>query len=565
MDCETCVNDNCNSTEIIDFSQETPISTKTSDIISINNINTHETIINDSQISETKSNHSKDVEELLQIIDHRDRDIQHLKMESEKIQIEYDKMLLHLEQKDNVIHLQKRELDVLDKEKNSIYRDYDRSQKEKEMAVVRQAVAEKNIIDLKQSNEQLNRRLKESQKELDALAVRLKFITNERDRFGKDLRKSVNECDSLKNDLNAIEMKNKWNQVKLKQEMTTKSLLEQKIAELQQQVNQLNDDKKQNLDSIKYEEKVSEAQLILLKHTVDEREKENASLTSKVNQLKCDLNEITTKYEYLTNEHSILLTEKQKQNFQLNETICANDQQAKQIEQLTSQLIESDKKLSDAETLTKSNGDKLIELQQLCDRYSDEHLETNKIRARNEKHLIFIEKLTEKSVNLENKLIIATAKVKALDLENEKLKNVYETNKEFVDKLEKELAQLKTKQIKDVEKFDIELMEQTSLNKDLQNQFENVLGDLDAAKRKHSQVIKELNREIILLREELNPKSKAQLMISRENDDVVKEPSKKSLIDRIVRLQYSLAKQREKNEFLENHCAGLMNKLKFKS
>lgn len=509
------------------------------------------------------SNHTN-LEEMCAIIDERDRDIAELKVSLAETQIEYEKICLVLEQKDNTIQLQKRELDLVEKEKTTIHRDYDRSQKEKETAVVRQAVAEKNIIDLKSSNDQLTRRTKDTQKELDALSARLKFVTNERDRSNKEHRKTLNECECLKNDLNALEMKSKWNQVKLKQEMATKSALEQKIGELTQQVTQLNEDRRQNIDTIRSEEKESEAQVILLKHTCDQKEKENVTLQTKVNQLKVALHEITIKHDSMAKEHAIVTEANLINGSHLSRTLESNVEQAQQLETLTIRLAATETALKHSEILAGTHSQKLTEVEQLCERYSEQIIEADKIRARESSQLTFIKELTEKSVALENKTILVAAKCQALGLENTKLKEIYEHNKGYVVQLEAELAQLKIDRAAEASDQRTILDEQIAMGKKFENDLENAIGELEATKRKHVQVAKELNREISTLRQQLNPKPRANCENSGEKEEV-KEPSKKSLIDRIVRLQYSLARQREKNEFLENHCAGLMKELKGKS
>lgn len=504
------------------------------------------------------------IDEMYEIIDERDREIDKLKASLAETQIEYEKIRLVLEQKENTIQLQKRELDLLEKEKTTINRDYERSQKEKEMAVVRQAVAEKNIIDLKASNDQLMRRTKDAHKELEALSARLKFVTNERDRSTKEQRKTANECECLRNDLNALEMKNKWNQVKLKQEMATKSALEQRIGELTQQVTQLNDDRRQSIDTARNEEKESEAQLILLKHTCDQKEKENVALQTKANQLKLALQEITIKYDGMAKEHATATEANRNNGSQLERALESNAVQAAQIEAISCRLSDAETKVKDSEILASNDRKKLTDLQQLCERYSEQLIEADKIRARESSQLSFIQELTEKSVALENRNVLGTAKCQALVLESKKLKEIYENNKDYVVRLEAELAQLKIERTEEANNQRAILTEQIGIGKKMENDLENAIGDLEATKRKHVQVVKELNREISILRQQINPKPRANCENGCEKEEV-KEPSKKSLIDRIVRLQYSLARQREKNEFLENHCAGLMKELKGKS
>lgn len=486
----------------------------------------------------------------------------HLQTIIKNLQTECGQFQSMLQQKDDHITLQKREMDVLEKEKSAIRRELDFARKEKETAVVKYAIAEKNQIDLRTNNDLLSRRIKDFQKEADAKTARLKFITEERDRANRDLRKSIVECEGLKTELSSMETKLKWNQVKIKQDVSAKITMDARITELTHNLNQLNETRQQSLNLVKYEEKETEAQLIMLKHNCEEKDKEILNLQGKIATMKIDFDDISGKYNCILTE-----TEHLRQNCADNAERLANAttiglEQTERIRELQEQLSESKflikQKDEQADVMLKE----VEEMRGIDEIYQEQLLELGKIRAREENLLLLMQELTEKSVMLENKLTLSNSKSAAIVLENEKIKEIYEHHKIIVQESLETLRQCQQKHTQEMEAINTLINQTNSNNKSLIDELDNAIGELDANKRKHSQVIKELTRENCILKTKLEEK---QPTLVSQREDVVKEPSKKMLIDRIVRLQRALARQTEKIEFLETHCAALINELKSKS
>lgn len=141
------------------------------------------------------------------------------------------------------------------------------------------------------------------------------------------------------------------------------------------------------------------------------------------------------------------------------------------------------------------------------------------------------------------------------------------------------------------------ISEKTKLSDTLQKQLELVTGDMQALKKKHAQTVKELNREITQLMKKVEQleiaksqnnsiaicseseteKDHSKSDISNSDSDSIPtnenapatlnlgEPSKKTLIERILKLQHVAARQSEKIDFLENHSATLVAELQKKS
>lgn len=468
-----------------------------------------------------------------------------------------------LTQKENVINLQRRELEVVEKEKLALKRELDASRKDKESAVVRYAMVEKNIIDLKNSNDLMNRRVRELQKEVEALTARLKFVNNEKDRAGKEVKKSYNECEGLKNELINVESKFKLNQTKMKLDSVAKAALEIRVNELTQQLAQISENRQQCLDIVRSEEKETEAQVILLKHSCDEKEKEKNSLMTKVVQLTADLDDIRQKLARISVDHEKLLTDNEVNVRKLQEYELLTAEQTREIELLTVKLAEAEMWLEDQQKVIEKNESVLSEMAEIKENFQEQMIEIDKVRLKEESLLTFIKDLTEKSVDLENKLLLSNSKAAALVLENEKIKRIYDDHRQILIELEEEIVNCRQKHKEELDGMNELIYEQKRDNESLREKLDYALGDLEATKRKHSQIVKELNREVISLREKLDPKYRE--VLDQPIREEVKEPSKKALIDRIVKLQRTLARQTEKIEFLENHCAALINELKSKS
>lgn len=468
-----------------------------------------------------------------------------------------------LTQKENVISLQRRELEVVEKEKLALKRELDASRKDKENAVVRYAMVEKNIIDLKNSNDVMNRRVRDLQKEVEALTARLKFVNNEKDRAGKELKKSYNECEQLKNELLNVESKFKLNQTKLKQDSVAKAALEIRVNELTQQLTQISENRQQCLDIVRSEEKETEAQVILLKHSCDEKDKEKNSLITKIAQLTADLDDVRQKLDNVSVDHEKLLTEQASNVEKLQHYELVNAEQAREIELLTVRLAEAEIWLEDQQKIIENNQNVLSEMAEIKENFQEQMIEIDKVRLKEESLLTFIKDLTEKSVDLENRLLLSNSKSAALVLENEKIKKIYDDHRQILIELEEEIVYCRQKHKDELDGMNELINAQKQENQSLHEKLDYTLGDLDATKRKHSQIVKELNREVTSLREKLDPKYRQ--VLEQPIRDEVKEPSKKALIDRIVKLQRTLARQTEKIEFLENHCAALINELKNKS
>lgn len=497
-----------------------------------------------------------------------------------KTEEQYGNLKSILRHNEEVIELQKKELSVLEAEKNSLRREYETGKKEKEQAVVRYVMLEKNIIDANAAKDLSARKLRDSQKETEALTNRLKFVCGERDKAHKDVREYIRENENLKYDLQTCDTKLKWIQRNLTQEKSLKLELEKKLNDATEQLNQLNEERQHQIDTEKKCEQEQGAQVIMLKHMIDEKDRNISQLQKSLSDLKTEFVTIFEKNENLTKDFELEKEKSSRLQDKLNELETSMAEQSRVIEDLQSKLELSESSLSNQRTENENLIKSINKLKYIEENYKDQSEEMATLRTKEDEFLTLLKDLTEKCVLVENKLILANSKSSALMLDNERLNKDHKAKVKLVKEMEEELVKVKLKHTEEIKLFNRILADEKNHSETLQNKLDNVIGDLEASKNKNCQVVKEMNRELMTLRKRSNESSPSadsgfgtdgenrteqptSSTSSTLNDN--QEPSKKALIDRIVKLQRQLAKQTEKIEFLENHCVALYNELKAKT
>lgn len=111
---------------------------------------------------------------------------------------------------------------------------------------MRFAILEKNVLDVKLSKENCEKKIKDLNREIELLNGKVKGAATEKTRIcnmldGKchELKNSQKEVDRLKAEIGNLETKFKWNNLKLKQEIELKFTAEKKVEDLTHEVNQL--------------------------------------------------------------------------------------------------------------------------------------------------------------------------------------------------------------------------------------------------------------------------------------------------------------------------------------
>ncbi|KAL5292017.1 CCDC186 family protein [Megaselia abdita] len=542
---------------------------------------------------EDEEQNPDDVKTVNEAVNQRDVQDQH---NSEMFQLlETIKQLrVELEQKDSTIKLNERERSILEKEKTSLKREYELGRKEKESVVIKFAIKEKSLLDAKKETESAQKQLSDTKKELKNLTTKFQALNEEKskvthmvDEKCSEVKRLQKELEKAKWDVGNLETKLKWNNVKLNQETEAKLEFEKMLEEARALPKQIEEDKALKEKT----KKENQANVILLKHDLEKSEQI-------VESLRKELQDSEDKFSKLDSEFRILLEEKDELSSRFEKI---QEENSTAQNSLSQELLNSAKlrgqldELKVLQTQNSLNEEKLrdyaVQVEKLENTILDLESTSNGLKEKESELLTFNKDMSGMIVDLQNQIDFEKAKSTALSAESGILKkerldfdtkyNALETkfNEEVKQKTEE--RQLLTKHIS----------EKTKLYEITKTKFENALGDLDAAKKKHSQVVKELNRELQKLKrlDDNRSRNSSQSLENSKHvtnsdsesssdvvsssaptpppplDTIIQEPSKQHLIDRILRLQKAAVRQTEKIDFLENHTMSLVAELQKKS
>lgn len=520
---------------------------------------------------------------------------------------------------------------LLEKEKQILKKEVEVATKEKENAVIRYATVEKTAIDAKLSKQVAEKRMKEAAKEVEQANNRMKIAINEKNRVCslfdskcQELRLCQREVERMKTDLTTLEGKNKWNMSKLQQEIELKTAADKKIQELLDEITQL---KLSEISRAKEEVELEKAQvtekqfmeqsatLILLKHENEERERKIEILEKKLSGLTTDLNDANAKLRQLTAENSVFKRDNDVFKKEIDELQLQLDKEIMKVADLQSKVSEIESLRTQMALAKEENGRVKRDLIDITSNYEELCQEVEKIRGKETELLQFNKELTERCVKLQNECALLNSKAIAVDLENKSIKKDKSHYDNIIERLQKDLQKERELNGDSQRSLSLKLAEKTELTEALQRQVDVFTGDIEAMKKKHSQTVKELSREVNQLRKKIEqsetrphnslppltatappnsenetdkdhsksdisslstasdsdsnrastPPDFASVSASASNTLQIKEPSKKTLIERILRLQHATARQSEKIDFLENHAATLVAELQKKT
>ncbi|XP_063705429.1 coiled-coil domain-containing protein 186 [Culicoides brevitarsis] len=543
-----------------------------------------------------------------------------LKRQLDEAQNKCSELLETVSKRDETIALLAQNKILLEKEKSAIKRELEIATKEKENAVIRYATVEKNVLDAKLAKEKAEKRVADAQKEVEAANTRMKFAVSEKNRVTglydakcQEFRLSQREIDRLKGDVSQLETKLKWSTSKVKTETDAKLAAEKRVEELTEEVNKLKleeitraKEEVENEKALVTEKQFMEQQatLILLKHGNEEKERRIEILTKKLSSATTENAELNAKVRQLTTEIETLTAENARQKQEIDELQLQLDKEVIKGAELQAKTndIES---LQTQLSLSKDEASRIKrELDAVTLNYDELCQEVEKIRGKETELLQFNKELTERCVKLQNDGALLNSKLLAIELENSTIKKDKKYYDDIIEKLQTESAAEKKERAEERILMTKHISERTKQADALQKELDLVTGDMQALKKKHSQTVKELTRETTQLRKKievleaklassnhsnnsLNSESETEKDSNSKSDTIsinsdsdgqpqaqthsessslnFGEPSKKSLIERILKLQHATARQAEKIDFLENHSATLVAELQKKS
>ncbi|XP_066582391.1 coiled-coil domain-containing protein 186-like isoform X2 [Prorops nasuta] len=492
-------------------------------------------------------------------------------------------------------------------------RDYEIANKERESMVMKYAVGEKQLIDAQRAKDFSERRVKELTKEQEQLQNKLKQIQGERTRICnildtkcRDVSELQKEVEHLKEEVSMKDLKLKWTQNKLKIEMEQQKETQQKldkallrINEMKEECEQVRRETQETIRKFQQSEenkavtldqqlKEQQAQLILERHIIEDKEMLRLQLQKEVDILK-------QRQTVLIEENNTLSlkiqdSEKNRLNIENNYSnlkVIA-DQRQKEIAELQNKVSELEMlklQLQHKEQCLLSSE---VEVQNLRQCSEEMQSDMESCRQREAHMLDFTQKLTDKNVRLQSEFSAIEAKVKELESDQGPLRTKIHEMSVKIKTLEENLIMEKKKRIEECETLSHKLSEQALLAQSLSEKLEDSQGENAVLRRKQQTSLKEMTRELQQCRRKLEiletaSSSNALANASRVNsnsslntdtangalpengDQIVLEPSRQSLIDRIIKLQKINVRRAEKLDFLEEHTRTLVEELQKKT
>lgn len=317
------------------------------------------------------------------------------------------------------------------------------------------------------------------------------------------------------------------------------------------------------------------ATLILLKHQNEEKSRKSEILDKKCHQLESDLEALKINHATLVKEHEKIVQENSNLMQQVNDSQCLLDKQMMKIAELQSN--QNDLEIIRTQLTLEKNSTRQLknEIEELTSQNEEQNLETDKWRAREIDLLQLNKELTETVVKLKNENSMNSSKAIAVTLENESIRREKDYYEGIIGDLKNQIDEEIKKRTSDCQLMAKHISEKTKQVETHQRKIEELSCEMEAHQRKHSQAVKELTREISLqkkrnakdeqVQKSPTPSTTSESSLeshSSEYPTISLEPSQKTLIDRIVRLQNEIVRQSEKIDFLENHQAQLVEELK---
>jgi chromosome segregation ATPase len=342
------------------------------------------------------------------------------------------------------------------------------AQKEKEAMVIKYAVSEKNLLEMKHQKEQLEKKYKEQITENEIIQHKVQIMCSEKSRICQMLdnkcyeyKGSQQELEQAKADLNALETKLKWSQNSLKTEIQLHKVsilscllvklqllcfqeCQTKLEELNKKcldaTDQIEQAKKEAQESIKafhtsqdnrahvldQQLKEQQAALILLKHERDDKEQQIKSLNSQLEKLQTkqkdmlqENNDLSLKVQQL--ERDRLESEQKLSDFRA----CADQQRqdCADLQAKTTLLDQLKLQLKNEQDQNRACNDQIHLLKQ---RNAELEGDIIACRDREAELLLFTQQLTDKNVRLQSEFTALETKVEERNVDDSFVEVVFQ-------------------------------------------------------------------------------------------------------------------------------------------
>lgn len=242
------------------------------------------------------------------------------------------------------------------------------------------------------------------------------------------------------------------------------------------------------------------ATLILLKHGNEEKERRIEMLEKKLRDLHSEFEILSENFRKSSKENQGFSMENDRLQHELIDAQTLLDKQTLKIAELQSNLNDLESMRTQLILEKETNRKNKLEIEILQGNYDDQSVEIRNVREKENELLQLNIDLTEAVVKLKNECSMSSSKCMSLSLENEAIKKDKKYYDDIISELRKELQDEINKKLEERQLMARHISEKTLLAENLQKKLDSALGDLEAVKNKHSQSVKELNREVVQLR-----------------------------------------------------------------
>ncbi|CAH1388905.1 unnamed protein product [Nezara viridula] len=430
-------------------------------------------------------------------------------------------------------------------------KDIEMANRDKENMVMRYAVSEKELIDIKKEKETLLKKLKDTGKENESLLDRMKNLVSDKSKLSQlldtkttDLSTAHKEIDRLKEEINARDIKIKWTQNKLKTEIEAHKEYPSQIDRLMIRVRCLEEDlsnAKTESQNLKKQLEDSEQNKILESQLKEEQ--------AKLIMQKYEHSEIETKYKALQTKYQSMIEENNSLSFQvqnleterleLEKKLSSSREDTEKLSNTVSELQSNLVELDSLNSQLKQSEDKIDTLMSEIERvrHQNEELlqDMSACRARESEMLSFTQKLTTKNVQLQSEFSTLETKAATLEKKDEKSRIELKELREKLNEVQTELMKEKAKREEETHLLARQIAEKTRKSETFEVDLADTKANLTQSKVKHATVVKAC------------------------------DVSKEILVGRILKLQSESAKSAEKIEFLEDHASQLLTEVQKQS
>lgn len=386
---------------------------------------------------------------------------------------------------------------LLESKLDMVTKQKDLAQKEKESMVVKYAMSEKNVLDMKHQKDQIEKKYKDLSNELEISQHKYQMMCTEKSRICQmldnkcyELKSSQEEVEQLKVDLNALELKLKWSQNNLKTEIQSHKECQSKVEELLKEINE----KQENNNP-----KEQQAALILLRHEKDDKEQIIKSLNSQLEKLQTKQKDMLQENNNLSLKVQQLERDRLENEQKLSELKASADQQRQDCADLQAKTALLDQFKLQLKNEQDQNRVCNEQIQLLKQRNAELENDIAACRDREAELLLFTQQLTDKNVRLQSEFTALETKVQQLGCEQNLSKRALkeqETKSRILVNEVKENAE-------ELERLKKILLEKNNLIEELKQEVNDRKGENLLLKRKYDLSLKEINKELQQYRKKL--------------------------------------------------------------